>query len=206
MRLKKLIAKSNQCLESRVNIPSAPVWHMGKVAVFESRSSFRLLQNTIDYLTCKGKSNKPFNSDEKEFMKELFDALWWGGKYHGMLGFIHSKYSLPLKRGKRSISKQGYLLKDGALLVEQKNQRLKNADHRFHLNVTSTIADKTTFVSKWQVNSVYDFEPVEKKHITEIPLSKNFILKLPDGLSHHLTKIGVAKDFEYATRWHETWQ
>jgi len=238
---------------------------MGKVAVFESSSSFRLLQYTIDYLTCKGKLNKPFNSDEKEFMKELFDALWWGGKYHGMHeaarlanhyvngngnkliikpnvyknsvivndtmlalkdyikamhannkkfeqvkssmpGFIHSKYSLPLKRGKRSISKQGYLLKDGALLVEQKNQRLKNADHRFHLNVTSTIADKTTFVSKWQVNSVYDFEPVEKKHITEIPLSKNFILKLPDGLSHHLTKIGVAKDFEYATRWHETWQ
>jgi len=81
--LNNLIAKGNQCLEGRENIPSAPLWHMGKVAVFESKESFDLLQNTIDYLTCKGKLGKDFSNDEKEFMKELFEAMWWGGKYLG---------------------------------------------------------------------------------------------------------------------------
>ena len=265
MSLNSLISQGNKCLSSRSNIPSAPVWHMGKVAVFESQSSFNLLQNTIDYLACKGRLSKPFNKDEKEFMKELFEALWWGGKYHGfdeaaklanhyvngngkkliikpqvykksiivtdtvaalksfikdmhsrkkkfervkssLPTFMSSKHSLMLKRGKRSVVKQGYMLKDGALLVEQSNARLKNADHRFHLEVTSTVSSSNTFVSRWQVNSLYDFEPFDKKFVTSIPLSKNFVLKLPDGLSHHLTKIGVAKDFEYVSRWHETWQ
>ncbi len=41
--------------------------------------------------------------------------------------------------------------------------------------------------------------------MTEIPLTQEQILKLPDGLSHYLTKIGVAKDFKYIAEWHETW-
>lgn len=56
---------------------------MGKVAVFESKESFDLLQNTIDYLSCKARLKKPFTGNEKEFMKELFEAMWWGGKYLG---------------------------------------------------------------------------------------------------------------------------
>lgn len=84
MPLESVIAKGNQCLEDRENIPSAPLWHMGKVAAFESQESFNLLQNTIDYLTCKGKAERAFTKNEKEFMKELFEALWWGGKYHGL--------------------------------------------------------------------------------------------------------------------------
>jgi hypothetical protein len=56
---------------------------MGKVAIFDSKTSFGLRQNTIDYLTCKGKTGKPFADPEKDFMKELFVALWWGGNYHG---------------------------------------------------------------------------------------------------------------------------
>ncbi len=81
MSLKELIKKGNECLEDRENIPSAPLWHMGKVAVLESKDSFDFLQNTINYLSCKGKLNKSFTDDEKEFMKELFEALWWGGKF-----------------------------------------------------------------------------------------------------------------------------
>ncbi len=181
MRLSRLIEKGNICLDKRENIPGAPLWHMGKVAVFESKDSFEFLQNTIDYLTCKAKFNKNFIDDEKEFMKELFEALWWGGKYHGfheaaklanhyvngegkaleiepeiykssvivsdaMLAlknyirdissknkpislikssdpnFIRSNYALLLKQGKRSAIRQGYLLNDGALLVEQSNR------------------------------------------------------------------------------------
>ncbi len=58
MSLNGAIQKGNTCIEERENIPGAPLWHMGKVAVFESKDSFDLLQNTINYLTCKGKTNK----------------------------------------------------------------------------------------------------------------------------------------------------
>ncbi len=264
MSLKKAIDKSNQCLAERENIPSAPLWHMGKVAVFESKESFDLLQNTIDYLTCKGKLGKPFTENEKEFMKELFEALWWGGQYHGFkeaarladhyvngegkplsinpqvyqesvivkdamsamksymkelsakrasisglktsdIKFLNSKYAATLKQGRRSVAKQGYILSDGALLVEQSNQRLKNADHRFHLWV-STSKNAINYTSRWKVESDYDFEPFSKGYVTDIPLAKGFVLKLPDGLSHYLTKIGVAKDFKYSSTWQEVWR
>lgn len=264
MALEKLIEMGNSCIEDRENIPGAPLWHIGKVAVLESKPSFDLLQNTIDYLTCKGKAGKSFTDSEKEFMKELFEALWWGGNYHryheaakladhyvngggktlkidsevyeesaivsaamkalkdyikhlssnkkpivrvktGDPDFLRSTIAKPLKQGARNTRSEGYLLADGALLVEQSNQRLKNADHRFHLGVSTT---KMTngFYSRWAVESKYDFEPFEKGYITEVPLAKGFVLKLPDGLSHHLTKIGVAKEFRYVAEWSERWE
>ena len=264
MSVESVIAKSNQCLEERENIPSAPLWHMGKAAVFESKESFDLLQNTIDYLTCKGKAGKQFTGNEKEFMKELFEALWWGGKYHGfneaaklanhyvngdgriltinaqvykesvivkdtMIAirshikditekpspfsnistgdrtFLNSTYAKPLMMGKRNVNTQGYILSNGALLVEQTNQRLKNADHRFFLKVNTT-KNGVNFLSTWKVESIYDFEPFSVGNVSDIPLTKDFVLKLPDGLSHYLTKIGVAKDFKYISTWQEFWK
>lgn len=238
---------------------------MGKVAVLESKDSFDFLQNTINYLSCKGKLNKSFTDDEKEFMKELFEALWWGGKFksydeaarlanHYVNGagesikinpelyiksiivsdamlalknhikekstkkkpialiktsdpdFLQSSYSLSLKQGKRSASRQGCILGDGALLVEQSNQALKNTDHRFHLHVKTTKGGDNLYMSFWSVESVYDFEPFAKNNITNIPLAKDFILKMPDGLAHYLTIIGVAKDFTYTAVWYEAWK
>jgi len=264
MTVSKLIEKGNKCLEDREEISSAPLWHMGKVAVFESQDSFNLLQNTIDYLTCKGKLGKVFTDNEKEFMKELFEALWWGGQYHSFkeaailanhyvngggevlninskvytdsvivsdamsalkahikelsskkkpvsmikssdTSFLDSIHARSLKKGARSVIKQGYILSNGALLVEQSNQRLKNADHRFYL-VVNTTKNGNDFLSQWKVKSVYDFESFDKGFITDIPLAKDFILKLPDGLSHYLTKIGVAKDFKYISRWQDRWK
>jgi len=265
MPVNKLIEQSNKCLKNREKIPSAPLWHMGKVAVFESKNSFDPLQNTIDYLTCKGKLSKTFTDNEKEFMKELFEALWWGGQYHSFKEaaklashyvngdgktlsinskvytdsvivsdtmfalksyikdlstkkkpilriksndskFLNSIYARSLKRGSsRSIVNQGYILSNGALLVEQSNQRLKNADHRFYL-VVNTTKNKNHFMSQWKVNSIYDFEPFDKNFITEISLTKEFSLKLPDGLSHYLTKINVAKDFKYTSTWRDNWK
>ncbi|MES9944843.1 MAG: hypothetical protein ABW080_07815 [Candidatus Thiodiazotropha sp.] len=264
MSIKKAVEKGNQCLEERENIPSAPLWHMGKVAVFESKESFDLLQNTIDYLRCKGKLGKSFSDNEKEFMKELFEALWWGGQYHGFKEaaelanhyvngegkpfsinpqvykesvivkdamtalksymkelsakrssisslktsdrkFLNSKHAASLRQGRRSVATQGYILSDGALLVEQSNQRLKNADHRFHLWV-NTSKNAISYSSRWKVESDYDFEPFSKGYVTDIPLASGFVLKLPDGLSHYLTKIGVAKEFKYSSAWQEVWK
>ena len=64
-------------------ITSAPLWHMGMVAKFGSASSFKLLQDTIDYLTCKARAGEAFSEDEKEFLVELYESFWWGGKYKG---------------------------------------------------------------------------------------------------------------------------
>ncbi len=96
-------------------------------------------------------------------------------------------------------------LQQWGLLVVQLNSRLKNADHRFYLQVYTTKVNDSLFQSKWIVGSEYDFRPFAKNYITHIPLYSNFILKLPDGLSHYITKIGVVTDFDYNAEWHETW-
>lgn len=83
MNTEKLTQRAQQCLSKASPIPSSPLWHMGKIATFESQDSFDLLQRTIDYLTCKGQNRLAFNSDEKEFLIELYESFWWGGKTKG---------------------------------------------------------------------------------------------------------------------------
>jgi len=51
--ISQLIEKGNKCSKNREPVPGAPLWHMGKVALFVSEKSFNLLQNIVDYLTCK---------------------------------------------------------------------------------------------------------------------------------------------------------
>jgi len=263
MGIDRLIEKGNKCSENRESIPGAPLWHMGKVALFASEKSFHLLQNTIDYLTCKSRAGKSFADDEKEFMKEIFEALWWGGKYHGFPeaaqlanhyvngegepkkldpdvyktsvivqdvmaaiknyirdsfpndkrifimkssspSFLFSGYAKELKQGKRQVNKEGYLQHSGTLLKEQSNGRLKNTDHRFFLDVIAT-KEGESFLSKWKVDSYYDFADFQKNDVTDVPLAKGMVLRLPDGLSHYLTKIGVAKEFKYGAEWEEKW-
>ena len=41
------------------------------------------MQDAINYLACKAEAKMSFSDDEKEFMIELYEALWWGGNYHG---------------------------------------------------------------------------------------------------------------------------
>lgn len=263
MGIDQVAAAGNACIEDRENIPGAPLWHMGKVRLFGSQESFELIQNTVDYLTCKGQSGRPFTANEKEFMKELFEALWWGGTARGFheaarladhyvngegqaikissavyegsvivkdtmtalkkyvrdqvdqklsytpiksgdAGFVQSVHAKALQHG-RNTQSQGRLLPNGCLLAEQANQRLKNTDNRFFLNVSTVQNENGLFFSTWKVESLYDFEPFSVGYVTHIPLAEGFVLKLADGLSHHLTKIGVAYDFAYSATWTEWW-
>lgn len=119
-------------------------------------------------------------------------------------GFRKSRHGRRLALGRNGRT-QGRLLSDGVLIAEQANPRLKNADHRFVLQVRTTKA-VTGFVSTFFVESVYDFEPFKTGHITHIPLTEAFVLKLPDGLSHHMTKIGIAQDFNYSSKWTVHWR
>ncbi|MBT0962809.1 hypothetical protein [Denitromonas iodatirespirans] len=264
MGIEKIATASNKCLEDRDNIPGAPLWQMGKVRLLQSQASFDLIQNTVDYLACKGQSGRPFTDDEKEFMTELFEALWWGGTIRGYAeaarladhyvngrgqsikigstvyqtsvivkdtmialkayikeqvtkkrsftplkssdaGFLQTAQARSLQHG-RNFQSKGRLLPNGCLLAEQSNQRLKNTDNRFFLSVSTVRNANGLFFSTWKVESLYDFEPFSAGHVTNIPLADGFVLKLPDGLSQHLTTIGVAQDFAYAATWTEWWE
>jgi len=66
-----------------VPVPTAPLWHLGK-AVLGSQESFDVVQKAIDHLTVKAKVKQPFTDDEKEFLVDLFEAMWWGGNAKGM--------------------------------------------------------------------------------------------------------------------------
>jgi len=247
-------------------ITSAPLWHMGLVAKFGSASSFKLLQDTIDYLTCKAKAGEAFTEDEKEFLVELYESFWWGGRYKGfheaavlanhyvngngatvkidsfvyknavivrdtqtaMKAYIatqlnsstptlslkstdprllqQSDFQKLLRNRGRSAKTQGYLVDKGVLMAEQLNSRLKNADHRFVLKSTSRLLSPDSVATEWRVDSKYDFEPfASAKYFTVLPLKTDMDLHLPDGLSHYMTKIGIAADFNYFSVWNESW-
>lgn len=284
-------------------IPESPMANMGHVFLTGDKSSVRLLQGAIDHLTAKAKAAKAFTDDDKEFMTELFESMWWGGTYKGFYeaailanhyvngggallyinpdcyigsvivrdtmtamvaylqtidiaskdflelrstdpGFEKSGSAAKLKGRARKLNTQGQLLPGGVLLAEQDNARLKNADHRFVLQVTVRRSSWTTPLQSmyasvrntyncnlqgnvqwltgigasgatidalrtlppdhalsWRVESLYDFEPFPCTYYTPLPLAPGVQLKLPDGLSHHLTKIGVATDFHYYSEW-----
>lgn len=261
---------------SKVDIPSAPLWHMIRAGRGDSESA-KVLQSAIDFLTCKTKHGLEFDEDDKEFLVELFEALYWGGKYKhwpeaaeladhyvngdgkekvlgadvyktsaivsDMMvamkeyiaaqvragrqfsplvsddpGLLKAPQIQRLFKGKRNATTQGYFNEKLKIIVtEQSNQRLKNADNRFSLKATSTRnnVDVDVVETWWMVDSLYDFEPFDhssksltendKRHMTHLPLEGGTI-KLPDGLSHHMTLIGVAKDFRYYSKWLEHWR
>ncbi len=84
------------------------------------------------------------------------------------------------------------------------DQYIVNTDHRFILQA-STLRIAQKFKTTWRVDSVYDFEPFSKGDITHLELADKLTLKLPDGLSHYLTKIGVANSFKHYSEWVEDW-
>ncbi len=250
----------------RPNIPTNPLWHMGLARAGNS-SSFNLLQSSIDWLTCQGKRNKPFDKDSKEFMHDLYEAFATGGQILGqkeaaMLAdnyvngngkqknidanvywssvivkdtmqamkafivtkqgankqpivllskdkhFIDSQFASNLTTQHRPQSSKRKLLREGALLAEQDNLRLKNADNRFVLASKTTVRTDNRYLTEWSVDSTYDFEKFAVGYVTDIPLGAGRTLKLPDGLSEYLAQahIGVAKVFDYRATWLEVWK
>ncbi|MBL4827436.1 MAG: hypothetical protein JKY66_06940 [Spongiibacteraceae bacterium] len=93
----------------------------------------------------------------------------------------------------------------GVLEAAQNDHRLHKADGHFYLEARTVVNQKNEMKTVWSVDSVYDFEPFEKEdYYTEIPLGK-YTLIIYDGLSEYMTKIGVAKAFNYRAEWTETW-
>lgn len=63
----------------------------------------------------------------------------------------------------------------------------------------------------WRVDDYWDYTSFEKQKqlgrydVTHLPLAGDKVLKLPDGLSHYLTTLGLAKEFSYYSEWTEKW-
>ncbi len=74
-----LSKKAQACLAQAVEVPGAPLYHMGNIAVFNAKSSLDLMQATINYLTCKAQVKMTFSVAEKTFLIELYESFWWGG-------------------------------------------------------------------------------------------------------------------------------
>ncbi len=74
-----LSKKAQACLAQAVEVPGAPLYHMGKIAVFNAKSSLDLMQASINYLTCKAQVKMIFSTAEKTFLIELYESFWWGG-------------------------------------------------------------------------------------------------------------------------------
>lgn len=120
--------------------------------------------------------------------------------------FAHSPQGRALsKYGGRNVDTQGYLV-DGVLLAEQFNSRLKNTDNRFVLTAYSSALGQGKMITRWRVESKYDFEPLASaSYYTNIPLAAGLVLRLPDGLSHYMTVLGIAAEFAYWAEWNDFW-
>jgi len=73
-------AKAKACLAKAAPIPGSTLYHMGAAAL-GSKSDLDLLQHAIDYLTCKAQAKMTFSADEKDFLVNIFEDLWWGGQF-----------------------------------------------------------------------------------------------------------------------------
>lgn len=81
--LESLNQRAKACLAKKVDIPASPLWHMARTAKYDSASDLKYLQDALDYLTCKARSKLEFLQEDKVFLKELYEAFWWGGRYKG---------------------------------------------------------------------------------------------------------------------------
>ena len=265
--MQQLKKTATSCLTIKADMPMSPLWNMAKAAKRNSANDLKYLQDAINFLTCKAKAKHKFSGDDKEFLKEVYEAFWWGGSYNGykeaaqlanhyVNGTGNSKakplsinsgvyetskiviatmdamkkYITELAAQNKSITSfrcdnvqfrsrpyskkltkmnyktEGKMKPSGVLEAAQNNIRLHRTDGHFYLQALSAIKNSGEIRTTWRIDSLYDFEPFSKQnYYTNIPLGSG-TLKLPDGLSEYMTKIGVAKAFWYRAEWLENWR
>lgn len=77
----ELKKQAEVCLSKKAEMPMSPLFNMANVAKRNATGDLKYLQDAADFLTCKAKAKLKFNEDDKEFLKELYEAFWWGGQY-----------------------------------------------------------------------------------------------------------------------------
>jgi hypothetical protein len=77
------VEKTKTCLAKAAPIPGWPLVNMSKAALFNSKSDFDLLQNAIDYLTCKARLKMAFTDEGRGFLKAIYEDFAVGGRVKG---------------------------------------------------------------------------------------------------------------------------
>ncbi len=119
----KLSKKAQVCLEQAVEVSGDPLYHMGNIAVFNSKSSFDLMQATINYLTCKAQVKMLFSNAEKTFLIELYESFWWGGHAKGMPEA--ARLANHYVNGKGKIVSMDSILYEKSVVVQDTMQAMK---------------------------------------------------------------------------------
>jgi hypothetical protein len=89
------------------------------------------------------------------------------------------------------------------LHADKGNERLQKVNNRFWLQSYST-RSSPTISTKFVVTDCYEFEPFRKGLFTVLDALGQRI-RLEDGLSEYLTRIGLAKTFTYESSWIVDW-
>jgi len=264
--IQKLKKQAEICLAKKAEIPMSPLFNMVNIAKRNATGDLKYLQDAVDFLACKAKAKMEFSDDDKEFLKEVYEAFWWGGQYKGYkeaaqlanhyvngygngkanplridpevyqtskiiiaamaamkkfitekkmdrktffeftcnnIEFISKPYAKVLMR--MNYKTEGKMKRGGVLEAAQDNQRLHKTDGHFYLQARSVLLPNKSIKTTWRVDSLYDFEPFEKKdYYTHIPLGQQKLI-FSDGLSEYMTRIGVARTFWYRAEWSEIW-
>ena len=79
--LQKLKKQADVCLAKKADMPMSPLINMANVTVFNNTGDLKSIQDAVDFLTCKAKAKMKFDEDDKEFLKELFEAFWYRAEW-----------------------------------------------------------------------------------------------------------------------------
>jgi hypothetical protein len=100
------VEKAKACLAKAAPIPGWPLANMSKTALFNSKSDFDLLQNAIDYLTCKARLKMAFIDEEKGFLKAIYEDFAVGGRVKGYFRSRRTDRSLRRRQGREAADRR----------------------------------------------------------------------------------------------------
>lgn len=118
-------------------------------------------------------------------------------------GFLHSVYAKKVEKKRQLSQVQGYIFRDGTLLLEQKDPRMLNVGNRFRITaMTSSMG--VHLMTRWRIEGTYRFEVFADSSVQAgLPLTDELVLQVPSTLASYMAVLGVAKPFPYFADWAE---
>jgi hypothetical protein len=118
---------------------------------------------------------------------------------------------LARKHFKSNSSSQVFAQRSGKMVAEQDNKRMFYADNRFVLT-SESLPVGGGYMTTFRVDNRYDFEPFtggsnwkNASKWSRFPFKGNHLI-IYDGLSHYLTVLSLATEFDYYAKWVRVWQ
>lgn len=202
---------------------------------------FSEIQRKVDLLEEKAIEKQEFTDEEKEFLKDLYNSLVFGGRLLGykeaanMLEHYLNASGTPLrinegiylenKKVEQAMQKIKIRIKadilkkavkhnytsDTIVVEHKKNPRLFYFSNVFALQAKPIKIEKNYYIIKWKVELKAHFPSYSEQQqrysdykYFRTPFTTNSqgeTFNIDDGLSHYLTRLGLAKEFIYYAEW-----